>query len=311
MGKFVLSKAVIAAMVDDIITQKQVRSANSYVKKRRNYESAAQRKVYNLSLSAVKYLIHWFFDSRSYFDVKIMEAVRSGKSSVFAKNEKTKPLLDKLKSGIKDVVVTYAVGNRKSISRDATEEEKQEHDANVAECEAWADEWWNSEDIQTAVESYTDRLCREAEIIVLCGMKNNDSETEIIEQYKQGMETAFLTDYVLSGLEGDTLLAARWFEHRTTFKKNSMASAARGLAELSSFIVAKVWMQYLISEKNTYGFYVRRGSSYPCSMCDDAVGLHSADDTANLPPLHKHCCCIAIPLTQESYMGIKNFYDGL
>lgn len=311
MGKITFSEAALAAMVDDIVTKKLVRSAKTYVRKRRNYESAAQRKVYNLSLSAAKYLIHWFFDKRSYYDVKLMEAVRCGKDSVFAKNDKTKPLLDKMKAGIKEVIKTYSIGDRKSISRNATEEEQLERDENVTACKLMADEWLNSDDIQEAVESYADRICREVETIVLCGMKKDDSETEIIEQYKQGMETTFLTDYVLSEIKSDTLLSARWERHVETFKKKAVTSAPRGLAELSSFIVAKVWMQYLVTQRDVYGYYVRRGSSYPCAMCDNAVGLHSADETDNLPPLHKHCCCIAIPLTQDTYQGVKNFYDGL
>lgn len=38
------------------------------------------------------------------------------------------------------------------------------------------------------------------------------------------------------------------------------------------------------------GFYVHRGSSYPCSICDDQVGwLHKMDD--DVPPLHVNCVC--------------------
>lgn len=40
------------------------------------------------------------------------------------------------------------------------------------------------------------------------------------------------------------------------------------------------------------GFYVHRGSSYPCSICDDQVGwLHKMDDDA--PPFHVNCVCRA------------------
>lgn len=38
------------------------------------------------------------------------------------------------------------------------------------------------------------------------------------------------------------------------------------------------------------GFYVHRGSSYPCSICDDQTGwLHNMDD--DTPPFHVNCVC--------------------
>lgn len=40
------------------------------------------------------------------------------------------------------------------------------------------------------------------------------------------------------------------------------------------------------------GFFVHRGSSYPCDICDAEVeaGLHEMDEEA--PPYHVNCCCV-------------------
>lgn len=46
-------------------------------------------------------------------------------------------------------------------------------------------------------------------------------------------------------------------------------------------------------EYHTQEWYVMRGSSYPCELCDSKVGLHH--DSTDLPPYHPNCVCIAIP----------------
>lgn len=40
------------------------------------------------------------------------------------------------------------------------------------------------------------------------------------------------------------------------------------------------------------GFYVYRGSSYPCAECQSHVGFHKMGD--EYPPFHGHCVCYAV-----------------
>lgn len=51
---------------------------------------------------------------------------------------------------------------------------------------------------------------------------------------------------------------------------------------------------YELDHGTTTHWQVVRGSSYPCSLCDSCCGIVTG--TANLPPFHPRCCCIAIPL---------------
>lgn len=44
----------------------------------------------------------------------------------------------------------------------------------------------------------------------------------------------------------------------------------------------------------TNAWYVKRGSSYPCSLCDMQAGIHKSD--FELPPYHPNCVCLAIPI---------------
>lgn len=75
---------------------------------------------------------------------------------------------------------------------------------------------------------------------------------------------------------------------------NSMYTAISGLTQ---FGIAQGWMknQYINNRKDgCIGWYVRRGSSYNCELCDSYVGFHA--DESELPPYHLSCRCYAVPI---------------
>lgn len=43
------------------------------------------------------------------------------------------------------------------------------------------------------------------------------------------------------------------------------------------------------------GYRIRRGSSYPCPICDEAAGgtVYDINDSSHIPPLHVNCVCYA------------------
>lgn len=77
-------------------------------------------------------------------------------------------------------------------------------------------------------------------------------------------------------------------------RTNSMFTA---IGDLTRFGIGQAWMknQYLNNMRDgCIGWYVQRGSSYPCPLCDSKVGFHP--DDSDLPLYHSHCCCIATPI---------------
>lgn len=59
---------------------------------------------------------------------------------------------------------------------------------------------------------------------------------------------------------------------------------------------AWTWWQYEESkEKGAKGYFVVRGSSYPCDICQSAAdSFHPIDDTEHIVPLHRHCVCYIV-----------------
>lgn len=59
---------------------------------------------------------------------------------------------------------------------------------------------------------------------------------------------------------------------------------------------AWTWWQYEDSkEKGAKGYFVVRGSSYPCTECDSHTGIfYPISDEDNRPQYHAHCCCLVV-----------------
>lgn len=78
-------------------------------------------------------------------------------------------------------------------------------------------------------------------------------------------------------------------------RSNSMYNA---IGNLTQFGIAQGWMlnwELQTAKNGCIGWVVRRGSSYPCSACDDNCGFHLVDEGTGLPQ-HSRCCCIAVPV---------------
>ena len=75
------------------------------------------------------------------------------------------------------------------------------------------------------------------------------------------------------------------------------------------------WMKSQLmefDEKGAVGYYQLRGSTFPCAICDDEVGLHIGD-ILNDPYPHAHCMCYRVPIKpqdEEGYTTKKVYPNG-
>lgn len=101
----------------------------------------------------------------------------------------------------------------------------------------------------------------------------------------------------------------RWQEFAATYiRSRGIQYGAVGISNNGSTNVVNMgkitlqmtWMHSLgldyEEEDGIKGFYVIRGSSYNCDLCDSHVGFHPIGDLESLPIFHPHCCCVAIPI---------------
>lgn len=75
------------------------------------------------------------------------------------------------------------------------------------------------------------------------------------------------------------------------------ASSMGALQTITAYAIADAWMwDWFNQHKGSSGYYVVRGSSYPCDECDEAAhtGPHPITDTEHFAPLHPHCKCAVV-----------------
>ena len=81
-----------------------------------------------------------------------------------------------------------------------------------------------------------------------------------------------------------------------SYGKGIYRSAYQNIIRNARGIISLAWSaaerQYG-EDNGAVGFIVKRGSSYPCAVCDDEVakGVQSLEGTGSLPPLHARCVC--------------------
>lgn len=67
--------------------------------------------------------------------------------------------------------------------------------------------------------------------------------------------------------------------------------------------VAQIWMKNRLMDmqdsEEIVGYYVLRGSEYPCALCDSYVGFHLKEEEDDYPPYHPNCCCYTVPVQRN------------
>lgn len=81
-----------------------------------------------------------------------------------------------------------------------------------------------------------------------------------------------------------------------TRKSYQWRDTDKKIQDLATWSLSLGWMASLYDSAGAQYWQIGRGSSYPCSLCDDECGyIHNANIDP-MPPFHNHCCCYAIPL---------------
>lgn len=77
-------------------------------------------------------------------------------------------------------------------------------------------------------------------------------------------------------------------------------NGSTNVVNMGKITLQMAWMHSLgldyEEEEGIKGFYVLRGSSYNCDLCDSFVGFHPIDEIDALPLFHPHCQCVAFPI---------------
>lgn len=121
--------------------------------------------------------------------------------------------------------------------------------------------------------------------------------TKAIGRILSTMHTVYITPEVLAAYNKKS--AARYIKTRGVHEGNVglSSSGAVNVENFARTTLIMAWSHEQYEEAmddGKAGFFVFRGSQYPCDLCDSKVGFHLIDDNESVPPFHAHCCCFVV-----------------
>lgn len=136
------------------------------------------------------------------------------------------------------------------------------------------------------LSDYCGKYKNELMLLIGAGLFLGIAKSALVKSIGENLKHPYANQLLADGI-GESISYGRG-------RTNSMLTA---IGDLTRYGIAQGWMknQYLNNRKDgCIGWWVRRGSSYNCELCDSYVGFHT--DESELPPFHGHCCCMAIPI---------------
>ncbi len=145
-----------------------------------------------------------------------------------------------------------------------------------------------------------------------------DLEAQIAAQKLAGNSSVVATNRILTTLHSvytapEMLRAFKMRSNAEFIRKKGVheglrgqsASGANNVMSFGRLTADMAWMHEryieLKEDEEIEGFYVLRGSLYPCDLCDSKVGFHFIDDIDSFPPFHAYCKCYIVPIKGITY----------
>jgi len=158
--------------------------------------------------------------------------------------------------------------------------------------------------VRSRVLTMFDELCAICIAGIGVGMGRGVVESAFVMNKKQPWQNPVLSmahekisagDASFLGFVMSLGLSLDYFDERH-YGQGVPISSFTALTDITVFAIAEGWgyYDYMTHKDGSRGYFVVRGSSYPCEECDSHVGFHPIGDEENLPMYHNHCRCMTI-----------------
>ena len=142
-------------------------------------------------------------------------------------------------------------------------------------------------------------LFDEVSTIVAVGLILGMAQSMIVSSVMGSLETPWknktLEEFREKVAKGEIALPESLDIDERHYGKGVPVSSFVALTDITVYGVSAGWcVNDYLSHRDASGYYVFRGSSYPCEECDSHTGYHPATDTASLPLFHNHCKCYVV-----------------
>lgn len=150
--------------------------------------------------------------------------------------------------------------------------------------------------ITSRVRTFVDEVATVTLVGLLLGAPVARIITSVIENMRDPWKNPLLVELREKVRRGEIALPSGLDIDERHYGQGVPISSLTALTDITRFAVGEGWNWYDYEENKNRakGYFVFRGSSYPCDECDSHVGYHPVEDTDSLPLFHKHCCCYVV-----------------
>ena len=166
----------------------------------------------------------------------------------------------------------------------------------------WLHAEWNDGVLEEVLKKRAGTFHDEVAVVCAVGELLHRSKGDILASIKSSMRDPWhnpLLEEVREEVKDGSLVLPDGLDiDERHYGSGVPVSSLTGLQMVGKSAVAATWVQcqYMDEkDKGAVGYFVLRGSSYDCDLCDDNVahGFFSIDEEPPVPT-HSHCCCYLI-----------------
>jgi len=159
----------------------------------------------------------------------------------------------------------------------------------------------NGKGLRQTLEDRLWMFSKDIEAMIAAAKTAKMDVTRAISVIRSNLHTAYNMPGMQAAFANASLYKARYIRTHGVKKgrRGSSNSEANNIIRFGKMTIQMAWMHYhhkLYEEQGAAGYYVLRGSAYPCDLCNSKVGFHTIEDTEGYPPFHYHCVCYTVPI---------------
>lgn len=145
------------------------------------------------------------------------------------------------------------------------------------------------------INIYCNRYKYELESAIAAGLLSGIPKDKIESSIRDNLNAPYNNTYFKRAVERGNAMATRIQTGGVSYGVGKSNSARNSLNTLTRFAIGAAWMYFWGlsgSRRGATGFYSYRGSSYPCSYCDERAGYHLIEEYQE--QWHVNCRCFFV-----------------
>jgi hypothetical protein len=245
-------------------TEEELEEAKAYLKDRLRNQRSMEKDIENLLAIYAAYLLSALFSKAS--DEDIQTLINSLVEQLLSDCE----TLAVDTHDRKDAIIAYMTGER------------------------------NGDTLEGRIRKRAETFFNEVFAVYLAGTLLGKGQEVLLKSIKESLKRPWENEVLEEAREkqANGEISNEYDFVEPHYGRGNATSSLLAIERALSYAVADAWTYWQWLDKidgGAVGYYVLRGSSFPCDLCDSHTGIFfDVNDKDSLPPYHTNCVCFAV-----------------